>query len=213
VPSIRNLVRSVNPVREDRRVPLSERAESELAGLVGPAARTAAPARKVGPQRRLVLATGAFAVVALAAGTAFWALNSSPPPPSAAEPFYQDLPSLERSADIIVRATVTATRDETREGVPETVAEAAVVASAKGDVATGETFEFAYTTPGAAAEAPTGIKVGGEYVLLLVSRKNAPAFVVSSIQGYYPVAGNRAVPVEANPVELTGTVKSALKLG
>jgi hypothetical protein len=93
-----------------------------------------------------------------------------------------------------------------------TVATAAVSAVAKGDADVDDEIEFAYTPPGSGPEAPRGLRAGGEYVLLLEPSTDSPAFLVSSIQGYYVIVDNRAVPDRSNPVILSAGVRKKLGL-
>ena len=216
--SVRHLIRAANPVPEERNSGLSNRAEGELMALIATTPESLAGQRrplqrKPGVQRRLAFAAAAAVVAVAATGAFLITEDGAEPPNTAAEPFYRDAQALEGSADIIVRATIGATRPEDRDGISEVVATAEVSASAKGEVTVGKTLEFAYMKPGSGPEAPTGLKVGGEYVLLLETRPGAPAFVVSSIQGYYTVTNDKLVPNKNNPVALSTGIKKKLGLG
>ena len=220
---VRRLMTNANPVPERPDPDLSARARAELTALVGPEPPGAGKAPATGPAagpttrpairtwRRLVPAI-AVAVVVVAVGVvvALRTLGAGPPP-TADEPFYESTQALETKADMIVRGRLESTREQTDNGFPETVATVAVLRVAKGDnVTAGQRIEVAYTTPGSGPETPTGLVPGGEYVLLLVRSAGAPANLVNTTQGYYPVSGDRATPAPGNPVPLSDGVKKAL---
>jgi hypothetical protein len=206
---VKRLMTSANPVPERPDQDLSARARAELTALVGPEASAAGRAAR--KRWRLVPAI-AVAVVVIAVGVvvALRTLGASPPP-TADEPFYETTQALEAKADMIVRGRLDSTREQTDNGFPETVATVTVVRVAKGDNLTaGQRIEVAYTTPGSGPETPTGLAPGGEYVLLLVGATGAPANLVNTTQGYYPVSGGRATPAPGNQVPLSDGVKKAL---
>jgi hypothetical protein len=206
---VKRLMTGANPVPERPDRDLSARARAELTALVGPEPPTTGRATRT--RRRLVPAI-AVAVVVVAVGVvvALRTLGASPPP-TTDEPFYESTQALEAKADLIVRGRLESTREQTDSGFPETVATVTVVRVAKGDnVAAGQRIEVAYTTPGSGPETPTGLAPGGEYVLLLVRATGAPANLVNTTQGYYPVSDGRAIPAPGNPVPLSDGVKQAL---
>ncbi len=211
---VSRLLRAANPVPDGGADVLSPRAESELADLVGARSDSPAPAAPRRPtRRRLVVAVGCLAVLTAGAGVAVVALQ--PPdggPATTREPYFYETATLEGRAEFIVRVQLGRTRNETRAGSPETVAQATVTAVAKGPVKRGDVIEIAYRTPGAVAGAPTGLAPGGEYVLLLDERPGLPPSLVSSIQGYYTVTGSDAIADRSNPVVLSAAVREKLRL-
>jgi hypothetical protein len=207
------LLRAANPVPEDRSTVLTARARAELDALV-PGAAPAAPHRF---RPRTLVLTGAAALVvgAVVVGALVVAPALTGGPPSsgeADEPFYGTTAELEGRADAIVVATVVSTADNQDNGYPETVATVDVSAVATGDVTAGTTMPVAYTTPGSGPEAPEGLAVGGEYVLLLETMPGSPSVLVNSTQGYYTVVDGHAVPTDANPVALDPATLAALGL-
>ncbi|MGO4753562.1 hypothetical protein AB4212_34035, partial [Streptomyces sp. 2MCAF27] len=107
-------------------------------------------------------------------------------PPAADEPYYMTTGALERSADVIVRARVAATRETDEDGVLETTATVSVVATGKGKVP-GRTIQVSYTSP-ASNVLPSGPELTRrhEYVLLL-DHTDGRYFPVNTTQGYYGI--------------------------
>ena len=209
---IEYLMDVANPVPNRPDAELSARARAELTTLTGVTESPVRAPTGVG-RRRLVLGLTAGCAVVLAAGVGVAMFVQRPQPPSAAEPFYQTAVALEGRADVIVRATIERTREHDRDGTSETVATARVYRTGKGDVAVGQTVELTYTTPGSGPpETPDGLHKGAEYVLLLELVPNAPANMVSTVQGYYLVENGRAIPDRANTVNLSETVLRRLDL-
>ncbi|MFF5075897.1 hypothetical protein ACFY36_02515 [Actinoplanes sp. NPDC000266] len=200
---VRRLMREANPV-PGARPGDDARAEARLAELLG--ARTPAP----GPARRpraLVWATAAVIAVVAAGAVGVVVLREAATrqeSSTADQPFYATTAELEESAEAIVRATVTATRDT--DG--ETVATVAVSAVAAGPVRTGSSIRIVFSAAG--PEQADGIRDGGEYVLLLQARDAGSWNLVNTTQGYYTVGPGRLVPTADNPVELSPPVLAAL---
>ena len=216
------LLRAANPVPEDRGRSLSGRAERELHVLVGDDGRgddgEAAPAAATRRHRtpvsrpRLALVTGAVAVAVLGGVAVAATLRPEPPPPAADEPFYGTTQELEARADVIVRGTVTATRETTDEGYPQTLGTVEVTAVAVGGVAPGDELTASWVTPGATALSENGPRTGGEYVLLLEDVEGL-LVLVSQTQGWYPVTDGAAAPADGNPVPLAPQTLELLGLG
>ncbi|GAA1580870.1 hypothetical protein [Actinoplanes couchii] len=206
MPSVKRLMQEANPVRNDR-VESEERAETRLAELLGsrPAEFERPPARR----RTLVWGLAAAAVVVVGVGVAGAIVLRDPAPPAMSDqPFYRDTAELEENAEAIVRATVSATRTVTADGITETVATVSVGKVAKGDPKPGSSIEIAYSSTG--PEQAEGIRKGGEYVLLLQSRDATTWNLVNTTQGYYTVAGGELTPTVDNTVALSAAVTSSL---
>ncbi|MEV4404065.1 hypothetical protein AB0J66_17905 [Actinoplanes sp. NPDC049598] len=191
------------------RVESRERAETRLAELLGGRAGTAAPVRTRVPRRALIWGlTAAVAVVGAGVVGAVVLRDSAPPPSTSDQPFYASTAELEESAEAIVLATVGATRTVTRDGITETVATVAVSRVAKGSPTPGSSIEVAYSSSG--PEQASGIRDGGEYVLLLQARDATTWNLVNTTQGYYTVSGDKLTPTADNTVALSAAVTSSL---
>lgn len=214
--TVEHLMRRANPVPNDTPADM-ERAERELAALLAsgaapPAGRPAARAPRR-PRRALLVAAAATVAVAAAGVVGVAVLDRlDPSPPSSDEPFYNTTAKLETQAEVIVRARLESAREQTADGITETVARARIQAVAKGGLAAGETLEVAYTPVGSGPEAPVGLRQGGEYVLLLERRDATLWNLVNSTQGYYVVTDDRAVASDANSVRLSSRVRQDLGL-
>lgn len=220
--NVRRLIREADPLtRRDDGRGLSVRATEHLAGLLGSAAEVDAPVgvgaedrRGRSPTRRRSFVLAAAGVLALAGGaTAIGLRLSQPEPPAANQPVYPDTVTLEGHADAIVRGVIESARDEKREGNLETAAQVRLSRVAKGKSGTGSVIAVNYTSLAAGTpEAPTGLRVGGEYVLLIEWSPDGRAYLVNSIQGYYAIQQGRAVATDDNPVVLSPRVRDALGL-
>ncbi|WP_020575905.1 hypothetical protein [Actinopolymorpha alba] len=211
--TIKRLMRTSNPVPGPWTTELSERARNELKELVETTAQEQAP-RTVARRRRLVMVLAASSAVVVAVIIGWTAIRTggggTAEPPMVDEPVYENSRALEDRADLILRGTVVSTREQDSNGFPETIARVEVEKVAKGQVAAGRQIEVAYVTPGSGPETPTGMSVGGRYVLLLASYTDAPASLVNTFQGYYTISGGRAVPAPDNDVALSPAVKQTL---
>jgi hypothetical protein len=226
---VRRLIRAADPLPplpDDSE--LSGRATGHLAELLGSAppadsgsggagggahGRTAGRSRATDHRKTRVLATtaGLLALVGALTATGIWL--SLPKPPTANEPVYADTASLEGHADAIVRGVIESARDESWEGNLETAARVRLGRVAKGNAVPGDVVAVNYTSPASgAAEAPTGLRVGGEYVFLIEWSPGGRAYLVNSTQGYYAVRQGRAVATNDNPVPLSSGVRDALGL-
>jgi hypothetical protein len=159
----------------------------------------------------LTATAGVLALVGALIATGMWL--SQPQPPTANEPVYVDTASLESHADVIVRGVLESARDESFEGNLETVARVRLGRVAKGNAKPDDVLAVNYTSPASgAAEAPTGLRVGGEYVFLIEWSPGGRAYLVNSTQGYYVVRQGRAVATKDNPISLSSGVRHALGL-
>ena len=128
-------------------------------------------------------------------------------PPVADEPYYRTTGDLERSADVIVRARL----DATREADGETTATVSVVATGKGK-SPGRTIHASYPSPGAALPAGPELAVRHEYVLLLERMDDGRYVLVNTAQGYYGIEAGHAEAGPDNDVALSEGVLKALGL-
>jgi hypothetical protein len=215
----RKLLMEANPVPERGTDELSERAQRELADLTGvpagsPPIEHPAKSTHIRPgRRRWVPAVAAVAVVliGLGVGTVVLLNRDGPPPSTSDEPYFSSTETLEGRADAIVRGTITQATDDDRNGSPETVATVDVRSVAKGSPVPGQPLRISYTTPGSGPES-AGLKVHGEYVLLLELDPSGPAHLVNSTQGWFRVDGGKAVAAPDNDVYLSPAVLTSLGL-
>ncbi|MEU5032036.1 hypothetical protein [Streptomyces milbemycinicus] len=128
-------------------------------------------------------------------------------PPAADEPYYMTTGDLERSADVIVRARLVATR----EADGETIATVRVVATGKGKPP-GRTIHASYPSPGAALPSGPELTVRHEYVLLLARMDDGKYALVNTTQGYYRIEAGHAKAGPDNDVALSDGVLKALGL-
>ncbi|MFK4270838.1 hypothetical protein [Streptomyces milbemycinicus] len=128
-------------------------------------------------------------------------------PPAADEPYYMTTGDLERSADVIVRARLVATR----EADGETIATVSVVATGKGKPP-GRTIHASYPSPGAALPSGPELTVRHEYVLLLARMDDGKYALVNTTQGYYGIEAGHAKAGPDNDVALSDGVLKALGL-
>jgi len=207
---VRKLMRQTNPVPSPLPDDLSPRAQRELSDLVASRTLDAAPGR-----RRVfgfVVPAVAIALLAIVVVGVFAFKLFESPPPVADEMFFGDTASLQAEAGIIIRATIVSMREQDESGFPEIIATASIDEVAKGSVVKGDRIEFAYSKPGSGPETPSGLKSGGQFVLLLVGSDASPASLVNTTQGYYVVSGDKAVAGPDNPVDLGPDVKQLLRL-
>ncbi|MGW3563264.1 hypothetical protein ACWDSL_05065 [Streptomyces sp. NPDC000941] len=132
-------------------------------------------------------------------------------PPAADEPYYRSTGDLERSAEVIVRARVAATRETEEEGNLETTATVSVVATGKGK-SPGRTLHVSYTRPGTALPSGPELTVRHEYVLLLAYMGHGRYVPVNTTQGSYGIEAGRAKAGPHNRVALSDGVLKALGL-
>ncbi|MGY0058464.1 hypothetical protein ACWY4P_18250 [Streptomyces sp. LZ34] len=175
------------------------------------------PLRRRGPVLGGVVAVLAAAVVTVIAVFAVFGTqggSSGDPaakPPVADEPYYRTTGDLERSADLIVRARLDATRETDEDGIPETVATVSVVATSKGKPP-GRTIQVSYISPGAALPAGPELTVRHEYVLLLERMDDGRYALVNTAQGSYGTESGHAEAGPDNDVALSDGVLKALGL-
>ncbi|MFI8889001.1 hypothetical protein [Streptomyces paradoxus] len=207
----KSLIKHANPVPDSLVGEASARTAEQLTGMTA----VAPPQRRPAWRRRGLLVAAGLTAAGIAAVAVVVALNGSPEPPGggamADEIHYSTAPELEDAADLIVRARLGEGREETADGYSKTVAEAGVVAAAKGR-APGRSIEVSYTTPGSGPET-AALTAGREYVLLLEKEEGGNGyFLVNSTQGAYGIDGGRAVAGPDNDVALSPAVLKALRL-
>ncbi|MEU0838477.1 twin-arginine translocation signal domain-containing protein [Streptomyces sp. NPDC005962] len=216
---VKSLIKNADPIPDTAYEGLSARAADELAALVGPGgAVPSAAARR--PSRRGFLVAAVAATVAVGiGGVALVSRESNQPgqtggpvagPRVADEPSYGSTATLERAADVIVRARLGAGREETVDDIPTTVATATVVAAAKGGTS-GDAMRVSYPTPGSGPETAP-LTAGREYVLLLEKGEDARYFLVNTTQGWYAVKDGTPIAGKDNGVALSPGVRTALRL-
>ena len=215
---VKSLIKNADPIPDTAYEGLSARAADELAALVGPGG-AAPPAVARRPSRRGFLVAAVATTVAVGiGGVALVSRESDQPgqtggpagPRVADEPFYGSTATLERAADVIVRARLGAGREETVDDIPTTVATATVLAAAKGGTS-GDTLRVSYPTPGSGPETAP-LSAGREYVLLLEKGEDGRYFLVNTTQGWYAVQDGAPVAGKDNGVALSPGVRKALRL-
>jgi hypothetical protein len=165
------------------------------------------------PRRRGLVLGGAVAAVASVVtlvavfGSQDGGSGSPAQPPAVDEPYYATTGALERSADVIVRARL----DATRETDGETTATVSVVATGKGKPP-GRTIDASYPSPGAALPAGPELAPRHEYVLLLDRMDDGRYVLVNTAQGYYGVEAGHTKAGPGNDVALSDGVLKALGL-
>ncbi|MDK1472748.1 hypothetical protein QNO07_04780 [Streptomyces sp. 549] len=214
--SVRTLVAGANPVPPVPDSRLSADAADRLAKLVGPGpAETMAAEPASPPLRRRwggpVVVVAAVAAAGLVA-VGVLLLNGADGGGGivADEPYHATTADLEESADLIVTARLGPGRAEGTDGARLTVADAEVLAEAKGRAPAGG-LEVSYTTPGSGPET-ADLRPGRPYVFLLERQHDGRFTLVNSVQGAYGVDGGRAVPGPDNHVRLSDGVLAALGL-
>ncbi|MCK8433648.1 hypothetical protein G3I77_11545 [Streptomyces sp. D2-8] len=207
----KSLIKHADPVPGSFAGEASLRAVEQLTGR----AAGAPPQRRSAWRRRGLLVAAGLAAAGAGVVAVVVALNGSPGSPGgsgmADEIQYSTTPELEDAAQLIVRARLGAGREETTDGYSKTIAEAGVVATAKGR-APGGSIEVSYTTPGSGPET-AALAEGREYVFLLEKEEDGDGyFLVNSTQGAYGIEADRPVAGPANDVALSAGVLKALRL-
>ncbi|OMI40299.1 hypothetical protein [Streptomyces sparsogenes] len=204
---VKSLIQQANPVPD----PASDPAQHTTPATPGAPARWRA--------RRAGLALGGLAALAAAVvavpavfGPGGEGSGGDPaPPPAADEPYYTTTADLERSADLIVRARLDATRETEEDGIQETVATVSVAATARGETPD-RTLQVSYPAPGSGQPDGPGLTVSHEYVLLLDRTDDGGYTLVNTDQGYYGIDAGHAEAGPDNDVALSGGVLAALGL-
>lgn len=207
----KSLIKQANPLPDTL---VGEAPPGMVEQLTGTAVGAPPPRRPARGRRGLLIAVACLAAAGVGA-VALVALNGSPEPPGggavADEIHYSTTTELEEAADLIVRARLGAGEEETADGYSRTIAEADVVATAKG-AAPGGSIEVSYTTPGSGPET-ADLAEGREYVFLLEKEEGGDGyFLVSSTQGAYGIESGHAVAGPDNDVALSAGVLTALRL-
>ncbi|MFI0729737.1 hypothetical protein ACH4S9_11985 [Streptomyces sp. NPDC021225] len=200
---VKSLMQQANPVPEA----VPEAAPEEAAEPSGWA-----------PRRRVLVLGGLAAALAVII-TSIAVLGSrgggsddpARPPVAADEPYYRTTGDLERSADVIVRARVAATRETDEDGFSETIATVRVVATGKGKPP-GRTIQVSYPSPGAALPSGPELTPRHEYVLLLERMDDGKYALVNTTQGYYGIEAGHTEAGPDNDVALSEGVLKALGL-
>ncbi|MEU2910318.1 hypothetical protein ACFYM3_24285 [Streptomyces massasporeus] len=206
----KSLIKHANPVPGSFAGEVSPRVVEQLTGM----AAGAPPRRPVWRRRGLLIAAG-LAAAGAGAAAVIVALNTGPGSPGrsgmADEVQYSSTTELENATDLIVRARLGTGHEETTDGYSKTIAEADVVATAKG-AAPGRSIEVSYTTPGSGPET-AALTEGREYVFLLEKEEGGDGyFLVNSTQGAYGIEAGRPVAGPDNDVTLSPGVLKALRL-
>ncbi|MEU9789539.1 hypothetical protein AB0E27_02785 [Streptomyces sparsogenes] len=208
---MKSLIRQANPIPD-----ATPHAASQTAPHTAPATPAARARWRV---RRAGLALGGLAALVaavVAVPVVFGPGGEGPggdpaPPPAADEPYYTTTADLERSADLIVRARLDATRETEEDGVQETVATVSVAATAQGETP-GRTLQVSYPAPGSGRPEGPALTVSHEYVLLLDRTDDGGYTLVNTDQGYYGIDAGHAEAGPDNDVALSGGVLAALGL-
>lgn len=204
--TVKQLMRSADPAPSRAGDP-DPRLLAEILGTsrVMPAARRRS--------RRWIAVAAAGVVFAAGVGVVgVRLLGGGAPEPSADEPYYATTDRLEGAASVILRGTITGTRDYDRDGTEETEATVAVSKVAKGDWAAGRPALVVFARIGSGPETPSGLRRGGDYVFLLTPRDSDRWNLVNSDQGYFVVSTGAATPSAANKVALSDGVRHRLGL-
>lgn len=213
--SVKSLVTRANPVPGTAPEGLSARAHEELASLLGTAPVQERAVRRR-PRRGFLVTVVAGTAAAMVAGVALFAMEGPREPGGgdgrvADEPYFATTAELEGAAALVVRARLGAGREETTDGIRETVAPARVTATGKGDMSPGATIEVVYTAPGSRPET-ADLSEGHEYVLLLDKMDSGRYTLVNTTQGIYRVEDGHPVAGSDNDVSLSPGVLKALRL-